>query len=162
MIPLVLLVFWIPAFSGMTIFLAGCTQQTTNNQSLTTQQSLPTSQLSLANHTFTVEIANTDSEREIGLMHRTELPADHGMLFVFDEPRQVSFWMKNTLTPLDILYFDADRKLMQIYANTPPCKQSECETYPSTSQSIQYALELPAGTVKQIGAKIGVEFQISH
>lgn len=139
-------------------FLAGCSM--THRQS---QIENRISQITLANHTFTVEIADTDSERRIGLMNRTELPADHGMLFVFDEPQQVSFWMKNTLIPLDILYFDADNKLTQIYANTPPCNPEPvegCPTYQSRSNAIQYALELPTGTATQIGAKIDDEFKM--
>ncbi len=108
---------------------------------------------------LTVEIADTPETRRTGLMHRTELTKNSGMLFVYDSARSVSFWMKNTLIPLDILYFDADLKLTQIYADTPPCKSDPCPTYPST-QPTKYVLELNAGESAKIGATIGSEITL--
>jgi len=81
-----------------------------------------TESIELAHHRFTVEIARTDPERERGLMYRTHMPADHGMLFVFSDAQLRYFWMKNTLIPLDIIFFDAHKRLVNISANTPPCK----------------------------------------
>ena len=78
----------------------------------------------------------------------------HGMLFVFttDEPR--TFWMKDTLIPLDILFFDAHHRLVTIQADAQPCRSDPCELYPSDAPA-RYVLELNAGTASRIGAKTG-------
>lgn len=103
---------------------------------------------------FTTEFAVTDDQRALGLMNRAHMDADHSMLFVFadDEPR--SFWMKNTLIPLDILYFDKDRKLVSMQLNAQPCKADPCGTYPSDGDA-RYVLELNAGTAGKLGLKLG-------
>ena len=81
------------------------------------------------------------------------------MLFVFPDTDQRSFWMKNTLIPLDILYFDADRKLVSMQLDVPPCKMDPCATYPSNAPA-RYVLELPAGTVSRLGAAVGDELVV--
>ncbi|TCV92178.1 hypothetical protein EC912_108173 [Luteibacter rhizovicinus] len=113
-----------------------------------------TPSVTLHGATFSTEFATDDATRELGLMNRKELAAGHSMLFVFpdDEPR--SFWMKNTLIPLDILYFGKDRKLVSMQLNVPPCKADPCATYPSDGMA-RYVLELPAGTAARLGLKIG-------
>lgn len=103
---------------------------------------------------FTAELATHEAARERGLMMRTALAADHGMLFVFPDTAQRGFWMKNTLIPLDILYFDAKRKLVSAQQNVPPCKADPCPIYPSTGPA-RYVLELPAGTARRIGVRDG-------
>lgn len=118
----------------------------------------PTNYLTLAGKTFAVEIAATPAARERGLMRRRDLPKGTGMLFVFEMPQQVNFWMKETLLPLDILYFDAARQLREIHADTPPCVADPCVSYPSATADIAYALELPAGAAAALPVKIGDEF----
>jgi len=103
---------------------------------------------------FSAELATNEAAREHGLMMRTALAPDHGMLFVFPDTAPRGFWMKNTLIPLDILYFDADRKLVSAQLNVPPCKADPCPVYPSTGPA-RYVLELSAGTVRRIGARDG-------
>lgn len=110
--------------------------------------------VTLDGHDFQVETATTDAERAHGLMDRTHLAADHGMLFVFATETPQSFWMKDTLIPLDILYFDADRQLVSMQLNAQPCHQHPCPIYPSGAAA-QYVLELPAGTAARIGASKG-------
>src|SRR3546814_11525240 len=66
----------------------------------------------LQGHRYQVEIADTDAERARGLMFRDELPAGHGMLFIHDRLAPQAYWMKNTRIPLDILYFDDQRRLV--------------------------------------------------
>lgn len=105
---------------------------------------------------FVTELATNDETRARGLMMRTELPADHSMLFVFADTDLRMFWMKNTLIPLDILYFDADRKLVSMQLDVPPCKADPCPSYPS-DRPARYVLELPAGTARRIGVAIGDE-----
>lgn len=104
---------------------------------------------------FSTEFATTDDSRAMGFMNRTAIPADHSMLFVFgdDEPR--SFWMKNTLVPLDILYFDKDLKLVAMQLNAQPCKADPCAIYPSGDRSARYVLELNGGVGGKLGLKLG-------
>jgi uncharacterized membrane protein (UPF0127 family) len=108
---------------------------------------------------FHTEFATNDAARERGLMMRTELAADHSMLFVFPEEDKRWFWMKNTLIPLDILYFDANRRLVSVQAKVPPCKADPCPSYPSDLPA-RYVLELPAGTAARIGVMVGDELTI--
>ncbi|MCX7514424.1 DUF192 domain-containing protein [Frateuria sp. STR12] len=108
----------------------------------------------LHGHRFSTELATDDASREHGLMMRTELAADHSMLFVFPDSQPRWFWMKNTLISLDILYFDTDRKLVSMQLDVPPCKADPCPSYPSDAPA-RYVLELPAGTARRIGAETG-------
>jgi uncharacterized membrane protein (UPF0127 family) len=114
----------------------------------------------LRGHTFSIELATTDAERQHGLMERTTLAADHGMLFVFASSAPQAFWMKNTLIPLDILYFDDARKLVAMQLDVPPCKADPCPIYPSRAAA-RYVLELAAGTSRRIGAKLGDQLTIN-
>jgi uncharacterized protein len=103
---------------------------------------------------FQVEMARTPQERQRGLMFRQELPQDRGMLFV-QSPGPVAFWMKNTYIPLDLLYFDADGRLLQIEAGVPPCKTPNCPIYPSATATVQYILEINAGEAARRGIQVG-------
>lgn len=113
----------------------------------------------LHGHRFSTEIVADEASRERGLMMRTELPADHSMLFVFPDVELRWFWMKNTLIPLDILYFDASRKLVSMQLDVPPCKADPCPSYPSDAPA-RYVLELKAGTARSIGAQVGDELTV--
>jgi uncharacterized membrane protein (UPF0127 family) len=103
---------------------------------------------------YRVEIADTDAKRQKGLMFRQNLPADHGMLFIFPRQAPRAFWMKNTRIPLDILYFDRDLKLVDQQRNVPPCHQQNCPSYPSTKPA-RFVLELNAGEAQRLGLKNG-------
>jgi uncharacterized protein len=72
------------------------------------------------NAKFIVEIADTPEGQSYGLMYRTELEENRGMLFIFDQERQLSFWMKNTFIPLDIIFIDSDGTINTIHENTKP------------------------------------------
>jgi len=108
----------------------------------------------LGGHRFSVELATNDESRQRGLMMRTTLAADHGMLFAFPVIGPQGFWMKNTLIPLDILYFNEDRKLVSVQQDVSPCTADPCPVYPSAAPAI-YVLELPAGTARRMGFKAG-------
>ena len=108
----------------------------------------------LGGKTFGVEIADTSQKQALGLMFRENMPADHGMFFIFPHEAPRSFWMKNTRIPLDIMYFDKDLKLVSISADTPPCKVTRCPSYPSKAPA-QYVLELNAGSAMELGVKLG-------
>jgi uncharacterized membrane protein (UPF0127 family) len=115
--------------------------------------------LRLQGHPFSAEVASDDLSRAQGLMNRDQLAPDSGMLFVFRHSEQRWFWMKNTLIPLDILFFDNSRKLVSMQTDVPPCRQDPCPTYPS-GQPARYVLELAAGTAARIGAHAGDQLSI--
>jgi uncharacterized protein len=100
----------------------------------------------------TIELANTTSEREKGLMNRNLLCEKCGMLFVFEESSQLNFWMKNTIISLDIIFIDTNGKVVQIHPNTTPLKLAP--TYDS-SQPAKYVLETNAGFSKKNNIIIG-------
>ncbi len=104
---------------------------------------------------FTVEIADDDGKRAQGLMFRDRMAADHGMLFIHDRQQPLAYWMKNTHIPLDILYFDNERKLVSQQPDTPPCSLGDgCPPYPSEAPA-RYVLELNAGQAAKLGLKNG-------
>lgn len=105
---------------------------------------LPTTTVELGGTAFVVEIASNDAQRMRGLMYRESMPADHGMLFVFDRELPLSFWMKNTRIALDMLYFDRSASLVSIQKDVPPCVTAYCPSYPSDGPA-QYVLELNGG-----------------
>ncbi len=90
-----------------------------------------------------VEIADDPDEQQLGLMNRTELPEGQGMLFLFSQPQILSFWMKNTLIPLDVIFFDAQGNFAGV-RTMDPCKQDPCTVYSSDSVATS-ALELSSG-----------------
>jgi uncharacterized membrane protein (UPF0127 family) len=118
-------------------------------------QALPESPLTVSSggksHRFTVELADDDTERGIGLMHRGQMADDHGMLFDFETPRRVAFWMRNTFIPLDMLFLKSDGEVVSIIENVTP--HSEDTVGPS--RPVRAVLELNAGLVKKLGLKVG-------
>ncbi len=95
------------------------------------------------------EVADTDETRARGLMDREQLDDGAGMLFLFEDAAPRSFWMKNTLIPLDIIFFDAEWKIISIKTMTP-CLTDPCPMY-SSDGAAKYALEVNAGFVKNNG-----------
>jgi len=100
---------------------------------------------------FTVELATTPDQMERGLMFRRSLAPDAGMLFVYPDARQVEFWMKNTLIPLDMLFIAADGKVSRIVERTVPLS----ETPISSVDEIRAVLEVNGGTAARLGIKPG-------
>ncbi len=92
---------------------------------------------------LSVEIADTPNERALGLMERTEMEPNTGMLFVFPKPQMLQFWMKNTLIPLEILFFDADGAFVSASV-MEPCTTDPCPRYSSAALA-QFALEVAPG-----------------
>ena len=90
-----------------------------------------------------VVVFDTPQTRAKGLMNVAELPDNAGALFVFDRATTVSFWMKNTLTPLDLLFFDRERRLLHIEPAVQPCKAVNCEHI--TVHNTQFVVEVPSG-----------------
>jgi uncharacterized protein len=102
-------------------------------------------------HRLEVEIATDPAHRERGLMYRRSLPAAQGMLFVFDEPRIHTFWMKNTCIPLDMLFIDRDGVIVGIEENVPTMNT---RTYAVRCPSL-YVLEVNAGWCRRHGVRAG-------
>ena len=95
---------------------------------------------------FAVELADDDAERAQGLMHRDSMERFSGMLFVYDAPQKVAFWMKNTLISLDILYFTAQGQLLNLHENAVPGDLALLRS----SGPVQYVLEINAGLAKTL------------
>lgn len=113
--------------------------------------------IELAGQRFHVEIADNDNERSRGLMFRDSMDADRGMLFIHDKQMPLAYWMKNTKLPLDILYFDNERKLVSQQRDVPPCSLgNRCPPYPSQGPA-RYVLELNAGQAAKLGLEEGAE-----
>jgi uncharacterized membrane protein (UPF0127 family) len=119
------------------------------------QKTLRTEPLQIAtargHYRFNVEMADNDLTREIGLMCRPSVAPDSGMLFDFKTPQQVSFWMKNTITSLDMLFIAKDGRIVSIARNAIP----ENETPIPSGGPIVGVLELRSGRAAEIGAAPG-------
>jgi uncharacterized membrane protein (UPF0127 family) len=108
--------------------------------------------LAIGTSTILVAIADTEALREQGLSKTSPLETNQGMLFIFDAPLKPSFWMKDMNYPLDIIWIDKDRKIVDVSENLDP------KTYPqgfSSNTEILYALEVSSGFYKTNNLKIG-------
>jgi len=99
-----------------------------------------------------VEVADTEPERELGLMGRTALGEDRGILFVFDEEQELSFWMKDTLIPLSVAFMDSEGRIVDIQDMKP---LDEDPPYTVSAEPAQYALEVNKGFFEERGIKVG-------
>ncbi len=89
------------------------------------------------------EVADTPQERAVGLMFRESLPQSQGMLFIFEDEAPRSFWMKNTLIPLDMIFMDGNGTVVGVVENALPCKNDPCRGY-SSGKAAKYVLEVNA------------------
>jgi len=123
------------------------------------RQSLPlTAQIEVSGQVIQLEVAQTPEQQEIGLMNRTSLAEDQGMLFPFEPPRPVQFWMRNTLIPLDMVFL-LHGEIKAIVANVPPCTTEVCPTYgPATSTD--QVIELQSGRAAAVGLQVGQQIRI--
>ena len=104
-----------------------------------------------ARHSFAVEIARTPAQMERGLMFRDRLAPDRGMLFLYEEERPVSFWMKNTLIPLDLIFADSSGRILQIAERAVPLSTELI----SSQQPVRAVLEVNGGTAARLGIAVG-------
>jgi uncharacterized membrane protein (UPF0127 family) len=106
--------------------------------------------------TFRLEVCSTEGERAKGLMYRRSLDEDAGMIFVFPEERNHSFWMKNTYIPLDMVFVDKDMKVVGLLSDVPPLNLA-----PRTvGKPSLYVLEFAAGTMKRYGVGEGATLKV--
>jgi len=106
-----------------------------------------------------VEIARTDAQRQRGLMHRRSLAAKSGMVFVYGSPSSGGFWMKNTLIPLVIAFYDVRGRIVRIL-RMQPCEEDPCPIY-SPNASYRGALEVNAGSFRRWDVRRGDRIAIS-
>lgn len=104
---------------------------------------------------FTVEIADDYDERALGLMHREDMPRNSGMLFIYERPQRLAFWMRNTLIPLDMLFINPDGQIAHIHENAVPLD----ETSISGGRGRIAVLEVNGGLSRQLGISVGDELR---
>jgi uncharacterized membrane protein (UPF0127 family) len=102
-------------------------------------------------HRFDIEVVDTDEERARGLMYRRSLPQNGGMLFLYDRPRHIVMWMKNTFIPLDMVFIARDGTVHRIESNAEPFSTDRI----ASGAVVLGVLELNAGSAQRIGLKPG-------
>ncbi|MCX7787130.1 MAG: DUF192 domain-containing protein [Spirochaetes bacterium] len=122
---------------------------------LSCSSSLQEVPLRLGQEIFRVELAISPESRSKGLMYRTELPPNRGMLFVFETDQKPSFWMKNTLVPLSIAFIAKDGTIREIYDMTPGSLRPIESTY-----EVRFALEVPQGAFRRVGVDVGYRIEM--
>lgn len=107
--------------------------------------------ITIGDKKYKVEIADTLEKQEKGLMGRESLPEDQGMLFVYDEPQDLSYWMKNTLISLDIIFIDDDMEVVSVKQGQPMSEE------PITEDDVQYVLEVNSNSGIEEGDQLVIE-----
>ncbi|UBB15840.1 DUF192 domain-containing protein [Comamonas odontotermitis] len=118
------------------------------------QMNLQRTELSAGMHRIHAQVAQTPRQREVGLMHRKEMPAAEGMLFVFEQPAMQCFWMKNTLLPLTAAFVADDGTIVNLADMQPMTEDSHCSRKP-----VRYVLEMNQGWFKQKGIAEGAQLR---
>lgn len=127
------------------IFMSGCSELP-NNRNIT--------RVCFKGSCVKVQTVWSDEDVQKGLQHVKELPDDEGMLFVFEEEKFHRFWMKDTLIPLDIIWIDSYRAVVNMVIFVPPCVEDPCPVYQPPDKAIS-VLELKAGKVEQMEIQLG-------
>ncbi|GAB4233802.1 MAG: hypothetical protein Kow00121_61710 [Elainellaceae cyanobacterium] len=124
-------------------------------------QSLPiAAEAEIKGQIIQLEVARTPQEQAMGLMYRPPLPDDRGMLFLFNPPRPVRFWMKNTPSPLDMVFLK-DGEVQAITVDAPPCEADPCPTYgPDNPVEIDQVIELRSGRAAELGLEVGDRVEV--
>ncbi len=117
-------------------------------------------QICIKDTCINVEVADTESTRLQGLMFRQPLAQDSGMLFIFEQEGRTGFWLKNVRFPLDLIWINQDKKIVDIQANAQPCQGEDCLTY-YPHKDASFGLEVNAGFAAKHKLRIGdqVDFQ---
>ena len=128
----------------------------------TPQLDLQRTTLNAGMYQITAQVALTPQQRQIGLMHRKDMPQPEGMLFIFEEPSVQCFWMKNTLLPLTAAFVADDGTIVNLADMKPQTTDSHCSTKP-----VRYVLEMNQGWFAKKGIKAGTRlggapFEVKH
>ena len=121
---------------------------------VTARAGMPEITLAMGGHKFTAEVAYTDADRELGLMHRRMLPENRGMLFVFPQAAPLSFWMMNTHIPLSIAFIDDAGTIINITDMKPLTTDTHNSARPA-----RYALEMNQGWFRKRGIRPGAKIE---
>ncbi len=116
------------------------------------QSAMPVMELSAGFYRIEAEVASNDRNRQLGLMNRQAMPAQHGMLFVFTENNTHCMWMRNTLLPLSVAFLNEEGKIINIEDMQPQTEDNHCARVPA-----RYALEMNLGWFAQRGIKPGMK-----
>jgi uncharacterized protein len=131
--------------------LAGCQPKAAES----TAFGLRVAELKVSNVPLTAEIADTPQASENGLMFRDSLPEDRGMIFIFEQPKKASFWMRNTQIPLSIGFIDTAGRILEIKSMKP----LDESVVPSSSDQVAYALEVNEGWFARHGISPGAKIE---
>lgn len=115
-------------------------------------QQLPTTNLGISFYNIKAEVAQTERQREIGLMHRPSMGANDGMIFVFERAGTQCFWMKNTLIPLSVAFLDDDGTVVNTDEMNPQTEDTHCSAKP-----VRFVLEMNKGWFNKRGIKAGTK-----
>ena len=118
------------------------------------QMNLPRIEITAGMHRIEAQVAASPQERQTGLMHRKEMPAHEGMLFVFEQPATQCFWMKNTLLPLTAAFVADDGTIVNLADMKPQTEDSHCSAKP-----VRYVLEMNQGWFAKKAIKAGTRLQ---
>ncbi len=120
------------------------------------QAKLPTEEVTVrtadgTQHVFVTEMAMTREQQADGMMFRTEMAPNEGMLFIFPQPRRASFWMRNTLIPLDMVFVRQNGRIANIVANATP----QTDTSRRSQGRVKAVFEIPGGRAAELGIRAG-------
>lgn len=137
-----------------TLMLAGTLALSSLTSFAQAPQKFPVRQLTAGMYLIQAEVAQTEAQRQQGLMFREQMHDNEGMVFLFDQPAGICMWMKNTLIPLSVAFLDNQGTIINIEEMKPKTLNSHCATKPAT-----YALEMNTGWFKQRNIKPGMKIQ---
>ena len=106
------------------------------------------------------EVMVKDEDRAMGLMFRASLPSDRGMLFIFEQPDFHTIWMKNCKFPIDIVWLDAGRRVVDVAPSVPPCKADPCAVYQPMRRA-SYVVEMNAGEAAREKVVLGAALEFT-
>lgn len=139
------------------VVLAACGGSATSDKNAAVKTIDERFPIKVGDHTVRMQLAVTAGEMEKGLMFVRSMGKDEGMLFIYETPRQMNFWMRNTELPLDIGFFDASGELREIY----PLYPHDERTVASNGRSLKYALEMNQGWYRETGVKPGAKIDLA-
>jgi uncharacterized protein len=144
--------FWLLVPFALMVIAPGCSAGTTGEQVSISKALVPLTVMTLKGQVkLKVEVARTPEEQARGLMFRESLPADGGMIFPLDPPRHASFWMKNTVIPLDMIFIRSDGSIARIEPETTP----QSLTPVPSGEPVAAVLELAGGRASALGIAEG-------
>ena len=149
-------IFFMPCFLSLLFSVTAHSSEKTEKQTVTFEKQ----KIKIASKIISVELAKTTDQHQYGLMNRSSMPHNEGMLFIFETEQPLSFWMKNTIIDLSIAYIDKNKKIVDIQEMkaTNQMMVGELPSYPSAKPAL-YALEMNKGWFSKNKIKVGQKFE---